>query len=324
MKNSTRNISQNKELKLAFFGTSDRSADILNALHQNFSLNLCVTKKDTVVGRKQVTKQTGVKAWAKKNNIPFLAINSLKDEEKEQVLNALAEAQVEIAVVADFSLMIPEEVLKAPKYGILNIHFSLLPKYRGASPVQFCILNNDKFTGVSFYLLDKGMDTGEVIFQFTYPLSGNEKSGELYQQLFYRSAELLPKVIYEYTSGSLVPKKQREEDATYTYSKTHPKRTFIYKEDAKIDWTATLAQIYATIRAYNPWPIAWTTVGDLEHYFVKNVISSKKLKKDLKIKVYKAHLTDSELIIDTLQLEGGNIIGWDDFVNGYLNKDTQN
>ena len=126
-------------MNVAFFGTSDRSINILNSLNENFDLVLCVTKNDTVVGRKKEIRETQVKTWTKKNNTPYLTISSAK-KEKNNIIKTLKEHKVDIAVVADFSFIIPEEIINTPQYKMINIHFSLLPKYRGASPVQHAII----------------------------------------------------------------------------------------------------------------------------------------------------------------------------------------
>lgn len=300
------------KMKIAFFGTSDRSIPILNALKANAKLVLCITKEDTKVGRHHIVKENGVKIWAKNNNIPYHCIEKLDDESVSKVVEDLKSYAVDIGVVADFSLIIKQKIIDTPPFKLINIHFSLLPKYRGASPVQFAILNGDTKTGITFYLMDKNLDTGKILAQVEYPLTGSETSGELYKKLFETAANKLPTVIKEYTHGKTTPLPQNNTETTYTYSKTHPKNTFIYKEDAKIDWSKNLEQIKREIRAYNPWPISWSTLDDLGN---SQFLRERKLKirigvnKLLKIKFYK---------LDSVQVEGSKIVNWKDFENGYL------
>ncbi len=231
------------KMKIAFFGTSNRSIPILNALKANFELVLCITKEDSKAGRHQVLRENGVKTWAKSNNIPYICIQKLDNEGVFKVIGPLKSYAVDIGVVADFSLIIKQEIIDTPPFKLINIHFSLLPKYRGACPVQFAILNGDTKTGITFYLMDKNMDTGKILAQVEYTLIGSETSGELYKILFEIAAQKLPNVIKEYVSGKTTPLPQNDTQATldariarstatYTYSKTHPKNTFIYKEDA--------------------------------------------------------------------------------------------
>lgn len=253
-----------KSTKIIFFGTSDRSLPILESLKSNFDLTLCVTKKNTLFGRDQIEKETEVKKWANANNVDTLLIDSLKDNNLELLIEKINALKPDYGIVADFSFMIPKKVIKAFNGNLINIHFSLLPKYRGASPVQHAILNGDEKTGITFYLLNEKMDEGDIISQIEYKIDSKYTSGELYDLLFKISADELPNVIKMFSTGELTPYKQEEKSATYTISKTNPKHTFIFKEDALIDWHQSPETIERSIRAYNPWPIAWSYLAELE------------------------------------------------------------
>lgn len=309
-----------KSIKVIFFGTSDRSVPILESIKNNFDLILCITKKDTKVGRKQVVRETQVKKWAKEESVPFLEISSLKNEDLELVSKKIDELKPDYGVVADFGYIIPKKIIDLLKNKIINVHFSLLPKYRGASPVQFAILNGDKTTGVTYYILDEKMDTGDIISQIEYKIDSNITSGELYEKLFQISAEKLPNVIEKFNSGNLNVTKQDDKKVTYTFSISHPKNTYVFKEDARIDWDLTAKKIERMVRAYNPWPIAWTTLGNLEKAKVlsENIFLKELTNKNLKVKIFRTHLEDNKLKIDELQIEGKNKISWDEFRNGYL------
>jgi len=311
-----------KSTKIVFFGTSDRSLPILNSLKDNFNLILCVTKSDTVVGRNKDTRETEVKKWATQNDIKFIAIDSLKGENLEHLINTFKKDKPDIGVVADFSFMIPKSIIDAFNGNLINVHFSLLPKYRGASPVQHAILNGDEYTGVTYYLLDENMDEGDILSQFEYKIDPDITSGELYSTLFKLSAQNLPKTIKNYLEGKVTPIKQDNSKATYTISKTNPKHTFIYKQDALIDWQQNAEKIHRAIRAYNPWPIAWTYLGDLET--TQLIFESIKLKpnvnRNLKVKIFSTSINDEKLKINQLQVEGKNKSDWVSFVNGYCEK----
>lgn len=334
-----------KNLNVAFFGTSDRSEPILSVLKQNFHLSLCVTKEDKPFGRNQTLKETGVKSWSKKNNIEYITVSDLKNENGEnenceKVINKLKEKKIELGIVADFSLIIPNDLINTPTYKLINIHFSLLPKYRGASPVQFSILNGDEKTGITYYLIGKGMDIGPILHQLQYELNQKETAGELNKTLFQIAAQNLPDVIEKYVKKELTPLPQDNLKATYTYSKSRSKRTFIYKEDAKINWSQPAEQIEREIRAYNPWPISWTTLGELdnEKTFIQEYVREKdkivpvKIKpgknQNLKVKIYRAKLAKlkgdksilsdkSVLVIEKIQVEGGKVLTGKEFLNGY-------
>ncbi|GIW60408.1 MAG: methionyl-tRNA formyltransferase [Patescibacteria group bacterium] len=310
-----------KKTKVAFFGTSDRSLPILESLNKHFELVLCVTKHDTKVGRKQEMKETAVKKWARDHVIRYVEIRSLKEYDLDLVLNELGKAKPAYGIVADFSYIIPESIINFFGGRLINIHFSLLPKYRGASPVQFAILNGDETTGITFLLVSKRLDAGDILSQIGYKMNGTETSGELYETLFSVAAEKLPEVIEGYKSGSIRPMPQDENNATYTYSKTHPHHTFIFKEDGLINWKNDVKSIERKIRAFNPWPIAWTYLKDLQE--ASNLAHGKLNFRDsvdleLTVKIYSAHLEKDKLHIDKLQVEGRKIMTWEEFKNGYL------
>ena len=312
----------NKSTKIIFFGTSDRSLPILESLKSNFDLALCVTKKNTLFGRDQVEKETEVKRWATTNNVDTLLIDSLKDNNLEYVLDKIKSIKPDYGIVADFSFMIPKKVIETFNGNLINIHFSLLPKYRGASPVQHAILNGDEKTGITFYLLNEKMDDGDIISKIEYYIDSKYTSGELYDLLFKISADELPNVIKGYSLGELIPYKQLEEEATYTISKTNPKHTFIFKEDAQIDWKQPPEIIERSIRAYNPWPIAWSYLVELENStcLSEKIILKNHVNKNLKVKIFKAEILGKKLQIEEIQVEGKNKTEWKSFKNGYVEK----
>ncbi|MFC1621831.1 methionyl-tRNA formyltransferase [Patescibacteria group bacterium] len=275
-------------MKIAFFGTSDRSQPILKSLNNNFDLEFCITKKGS-----------GVEAWCKENKIK---------------ITQKVTPDIDLGVVADYSQIISGDVINTPKYKIINIHFSLLPELRGASPIQHAILQGLNGTGVSYFVMSEKMDTGDIIYQFEHPLDGTETSGELYEILFEKAANHLPQVISDYTSGKLIPQPQDHSKATYCYSKTHPKSTLIHKDDALIDWKDSAKYIERQVRAFDPWPIAWAYLKDLP------VALKDHINPDLKVKIHKVEVKNGKLEIKELQVEGKNIIDWESFENGYTKK----
>jgi methionyl-tRNA formyltransferase len=166
------------------------------------------------------------------------------------------------------------------------------------------------------------MDTGDIIAQLEYKIDSKYTSDELYKILFQLSAQKLPEIIKNYSEKKLKLIKQDENLATYTISKTNPKSTLVFKDDALIDWNDKPEKIERLIRAFNPWPIAWTYLKDLE---TSKIISEKielkdHIDKNLKIKIFKAHLENGKLKPDEVQVEGRNKMDWDSFKNGYLKK----
>lgn len=302
-------------MNIAFFGTSDRSVPILEGLNNsNFDLLLCVTKNDVKFGRSGKLKQTEVKKWANINGVQVVTISHLNTEKTAYLKTLLKKMAVDVCVVADFGFMLPEDLLNFPKYKFINIHFSSLPYYRGASPVQFSILNREKETGISYLVITKGMDEGPIIYQTRYKLNGTETSENLYKTLFEISANDLPKILNDYVKGKLKPKEQDHSKATYCYSPSHPKSTHIYREDAKINWGESAEKIDAQIRAFNFWPVAWTTLRELEKHLGLN--PNKKM--DLVLKIYKGRVVDDKYSILEIQPENKKVLDWNSFKNGYL------
>jgi methionyl-tRNA formyltransferase len=309
-------------IRVAFFGTSDRSIAILEALKSNFNLVACVTKSDVNVGRHQEKKETGVKSWAKTNSIHTITIGSLKGLELEALIEQLITANIDYIIVADFSFIIPEILLERFPNKFINIHFSLLPKYRGASPVQFAILNGDDTTGITYHIVVRKMDAGAIIHQIGYKMAHNETSGFLYDSLFQLAARELPEILEKYHNGEISLRTQDESEASYTLSPTNTESTFIYKEDAEIDWKMDAVEINRAVRAFNPWPISWTSLGQLENN--KKLWNSKialrdSVDKTKKVKIYQTKVTEQNTLeIVQLQLEGKGKVSWKEFENGYL------
>lgn len=305
-------------MNVAFFGTSDRALPIINTLNESFNLTLCITKEDSKVGRKQELKESGVKTWAKENGIDYICVNSIKDSQ-QKIIKGLKKHNIEIGVVADLSFMITQEIIDTPKYGLINIHFSLLPKLRGASPVQHAILQGLDETGITYYLMNAKMDTGDTLHQIRHPLNHKETTDTLYKALFETAALNLTEVINNYVSGKTTPVEQNHKDATYCRSETKPNTTYIFKEDAKINWGKEASIIERQVRAYTPWPIAWTTLGELENNL--KLVSQIKLKpstySNLRVKILAAEQVNGQIRITNLQVEGKQEVDWMSFVNGY-------
>jgi methionyl-tRNA formyltransferase len=304
-------------MNIAFFGTSNKSKPILETLNKNFNLVLCVTKTDRIIGRQQKKVATLVKTWAKEKEIDVFEIENIKDQE-ETILKVLVEHKVDLIIVADFGFIIPTKIINTYKNKIINIHFSLLPKYRGANPVQAAIIKGEEKTGITYFLMRRGMDTGPILFQIPYELNNKETTETLYAQLFEKAAKHLPKVVKDYQAGKITPKEQNHKKATYYYSPSKPKSTYIYKEDAKINWDENVNQIERKIRAFNPWPIAWTTLQELENNpKLENIKLRKGIDSDKRIKIFSAKIKGEKLIPKEIQIAGKNRTSWENFINGY-------
>ena len=245
-----------------------------------------VTAPDKPVGRKQAVTPPPVKITAQSYKIPTIQPNKILDS-KFQILDS----KPDLIVVASYGQILPKELLNIPKYGCLNVHPSLLPKYRGPSPIQGAILDGEKETGVTIMLMDEGIDTGPILSQRKTAIGLNENSRELHDRLAVLGAELLIDTIPDWIEEKIKLLSQNEDEATYT--------KILTREDGKIDWQKSPEELDRQIRALNPWPGVYT------------------VHKGRRIKILKARLEKNKLIVERVQLEGKKPIDFQDFLRGH-------
>lgn len=238
-------------MKIVFMGTPDYSVPTLKALLQSNNEILAVfTQPDKAVGRKQILTPPPVKKCAEENDIPVFQPTTLKDGE---ALNILKELSPDVIIVVAYGKILPKEILSLPKYGCINAHASLLPKYRGASPIQWSIVCGEKITGITLQIMDEGIDTGDILDTVEIEIGENETAEELFERLSVISADLTVKIVNKLTDNDLKPKKQIGE-ASYA--------PIIKKEMARLDFVnKTANQIHNAIRGYYSWPCAFFTHG---------------------------------------------------------------
>lgn len=280
---------QYMKLKIVFFGTPFFVVPVLETLLSDFDVVGIVTTPDVPLGRKKVMTGTPVKlAYEKyleqKGKSGVIITQQLTNETIEQVRNL----QPDLFIVAAYGHLIPKSLLDIPKYGSLNIHPSLLPKYRGPSPIQSAIYNGDKTTGVTIIQMDEEIDHGPILLKKELPITRLDTFETLHIKLFTFAAEMLARVIPQYVSGKLEPKAQNHKIATYC---DHISRT-----DGKIslDSPPDKEQLDHMIRAYYPWPTVWTKVTIKNQEFRMKLLPGKRI-----------------------QLEGGKPMSIKDFINGY-------
>ena len=274
-------------MKIAFFGTSEFAVPALKALHEaGFEILAVITTPDKPVGRKKVLTPSPIKTTAEKLGLKILQPLKLKDDTFFEEFSAL---QPDFCVIAAYGKIIAERYITTPKYGFLNIHPSLLPKYRGPTPIQTAILNGDNETGVTIIQIDKDVDHGGILASTKYQISN---SG-YYQQVHDELAEIGAKLLVETIKNirTIKPREQDHVQATFT--------KMFEREDARIDWSRPTQEIYNQIRALNPEPGTWTTWNG----------------KILNIK--KAVLVDGKLSLITIQLEGKKETSMTDFLSGH-------
>jgi methionyl-tRNA formyltransferase len=232
-------------LRIIFAGTPEFAAKHLAALYASEHNIIAVyTQPDRHAGRGKKLMPSAVKLLALEHGTPIYQPASLKNEEAQQ---ALASLNADIMIVVAYGLILPKPVLDAPKLGCLNVHGSLLPKWRGAAPIQRAIWAGDKFTGISIMQMDEGLDTGAVLLEKSMAIIGAATSASLYDDL----AELGPQILLETLENldNLTPTVQNNDEATYAHK--------LSKEEARIDWTLGAHQLARNVRAFNPWPFVW-------------------------------------------------------------------
>lgn len=245
-------------LNLVFMGTAPLAAASLRALlaAPNLSVTAVVTQPDKPSGRDLKVQFSPVKEVALAAGVPVLQPQRARDESFLQHLRALAP---DLIVVAAYGQILPQSLLDIPRFGCLNVHASLLPKYRGAAPIQWAILDGDSVTGVTIMKMDAGLDTGPMVTQRTTPILPDDTAATLHDRLADLGAQLLLETIPPYVSGQITPQPQPATGATYARK--------ITKDDGGIDWNHPARQIERQVRGLNPWPGAWTRLelGEATH-----------------------------------------------------------
>lgn len=240
------------KLRIIFAGTPAFAAVALEALLQSHHEILAVyTQPDKPSGRGLKLTPSAVKALALTHQLPIYQPTTLKDPDVQAALKAL---NADVMVVAAYGMLLPEAVLNIPKHGCINIHPSLLPRWRGAAPLQRTIFAGDKVTGVTIMQMDKGLDTGPMLLQSHYELAEDETSQTLHDKMAKVGAVNLIETLNLLAQNKLMP--QVQDDALATYADK------ITKEEAIINWSKPAAELECLIRAFNPWPIAQTTWQD--------------------------------------------------------------
>ncbi|PJG58704.1 methionyl-tRNA formyltransferase [Aeromonas cavernicola] len=239
------------KLKLIFAGTPDFAARHLAALlSSDHEVVAVYTQPDKPAGRGQKLTASPVKALALAHNLPVYQPDSLRKEEAQAELAALG---ADLMVVVAYGLILPKVVLDTPRLGCINVHGSLLPRWRGAAPIQRSIWAGDSETGVTIMQMDVGLDTGAMIRKVSCPIAADETSASLYDKLAELGPQALVDTIHAMAAGETAAEPQDDGLANYAEK--------LSKEEARIDWSMDATAIERCIRAFNPWPISWFEVA---------------------------------------------------------------
>lgn len=245
------NLKEENPLRLVFMGTPDFSVPLLAALIDAGHDVVCVySQPPRKSGRGQKVNLTPVHAFAEENGIEVRTPLSLKSEEEQQ---KFADLQADCAVVAAYGLILPKAILDAPKFGCLNAHASILPRWRGAAPIQRAIEAGDDVSGVTIMQMDEGLDTGDMLLIQPVAITPKTTGQSLHDELSVESAKLILEALRAVGGGYSKPHKQPEEGVTYAKK--------LEKSESQINWTQSAIEIERRIRAFTPWPGTWFASG---------------------------------------------------------------
>jgi len=252
--------------RIVFLGTPDFAVPSLRALAADtrFAVPLVVSQPDRPSGRGRRLQPPPIMVAAAELGIPVLQPATLRASE---ALATLAAAAADLFVVVAYGEILRRAILEMPRAGVLNVHPSLLPRYRGSSPIPAAILNGDAETGVSVIKLVRALDAGPILRQDVVKLSGNETAGVLSRQLAILAADSLPATVDGWLSGRITPRLQDDALASYTRELT--------RDDGRIDWAASALSIERLVRAMHPWPAAWTMLAGKRMILLESHISQK-------------------------------------------------
>lgn len=301
-------------MNIVFMGTPDFAVPCLKALiDSDNKVTGVFTQPDKPKGRGYKLTPPPVKVLAEENGIPVFQPNSLKKgEDAENALKTLKELSPDLIVVVAYGKILPKEVLDVPKLYCMNVHASLLPKYRGAGPIQWSVLNGEKETGVTTMLMAEGLDTGDMLMKKSTEIGENETASELHDRLSLIGAELLIETIDAIKRGEVTPVEQNDDESSYS--------PMLTKDMCPIDFNKTAREIHNQIRGLSDWPCATAIMGEK------------------RIKIYKSHIVENvkgtvgEIVdadkfivccgdnngiaIDEIQAEGGKRMKTADYLRG--------
>ena len=234
-------------LKIVFMGTPDFAVPCLKTLNENYEVIAVITQPDRPKGRGQKLTPSPIKEYALEHNLTVLQPEKIKTSETEEQLKKLAP---DLIVVVAFGQILSKAILDIPQLGCINVHASLLPKYRGAAPIHWSIINGETKTGITTMYMDVGLDTGDMILKEEVSISAKMNTGELHDTLMNIGAKTLLQTIKQIAEGSVVRNKQNDAKASYA--------PLLTKELERINWLLPAQEIYNLVRGLNPWPVAFS------------------------------------------------------------------
>ncbi len=298
-------------MRVLFMGTPDFAVPSLEALAEaGHEIVAAVSQPDRPKGRGHKMQPTDVKLAAQKIGVPVYQPEILKND---AFLERLKELEPDIIIVAAYGKILPGYILDYPKYGCVNVHGSLLPKYRGAAPIQRCVINGDKITGVTTMYMDRELDTGDIIFKQETEIGEDETAGELFDRLARLGGKLIVKTVEAIENGTAPRIKQDGEAATYA--------PMMEKSTGHIDWSKTNREIINLIRGVNPWPIAYSMYrGEVMKIFRASASDGSGAPGEVlgaRGKKLEIACRGGSILIEELQMRGGKRMSAESYLNGH-------
>lgn len=294
-------------MRVVFMGTPDFGVQALENLISEFEVVLVVTQPDRKVGRKRELKPSPIKEVALKHGIDVFQPESIKTD-----YDKILEVKPDLIVTAAYGQFIPSVVINEPKYGIINIHASLLPKYRGGSPIHAAIKNGDEYTGVTTMYTVKKMDAGDILLQEKVKIEDNDTAESMFSKLADVGADLIIKTIHDLVAGLITPMKQDEAEVTVSPN--------IKREDEEIDWNTTSKEVDCHIRGYHSWPGTFSVINNTKVKIFPGEVSKLSGEPGTVLSIDKDGLViacqKGSYRVTDLQVQGKKRMFVKDFING--------
>ena len=295
-------------MNVVFMGTPDFAVPSLKAIAQRHNVLAVFTQPDKPVGRKMVLTPPDVKVCAEELLIPVYQPEKLREGDNDKLIREL---NPDVIVVVAYGQILPESILNIPRYGCINVHGSLLPKYRGAAPIQWSVLNGDEVTGVTTMYMEKGLDTGDILLTEEYKIGINETAGEVFDNLSELGGELIIKTLDYAEKGMLKPVKQ--DDSLSSYAK------MLDKSMCKIDFSKTNKEVHNKVRGLCPWPVASTVFnGKVLKIFETRLADGKgKPGEVISTNPLTVACGEGAVVINSVQLQGKKRMDSNAFLQGH-------
>lgn len=299
-------------MNIVFMGTPEFAVESLKAIINEFGVKAVFTQPDKPKGRGKKMAMSPVKEVALKNDIPVYQPIKLRKE--PEVIQELKDMNPDFIIVVAYGQILPKEVIEMPKYGCINLHASLLPKYRGAAPINWAIVDGENKSGNTTMLMDEGLDTGDMLLKQEVEIAEDMTAGELHDILMNSGAELLVKTIKEMMEEKITPEKQGETPTKYA--------AMLDKKVGTIDWTLSAKKINNLIRGLNPWPVAYTNYKEKKMKIYKAKVSEKNFEVepgtiiDVSNKGINVACGEGSLLIEEIQFPGKKTLKVEDYIRG--------